>query len=363
MVCGLQIDTTQLCASPFLAVNAMSILRHKANLQHRSVRFRLGLAIGIVLLGRGTSVGQISPYSDRPDAGGGPTFQMLDSAGAIPPLPQSIATPQYLPPANSIAPAMPQPQLVSNWQPAINSAVVPATPPASHERFIESNWYTRIDYFHWNERSGGADFVNEDGPLFTLGYLRRVGIERFRAEVFGSQVHYKADIDFGNGDVEPLSSHTNYLGVRGEYDLLIEPGAWPLLTFSTGIGTRYWIRDLPDDFTASGNFVEGYQETWWTIYPYLGVETREVPGHDFEFYGSGRIGVTAITLERATLNDVALYPKPGVIGQLEAGIRGEHLFVGAFFEGFSWQQSAVVRGWLQPNSKMYTVGLKTGFYF
>jgi hypothetical protein len=151
--------------------------------------------------------------------------------------------------------------------------------------------------------------------------------------------------------------------VRGEYDLLIEPDAWPLLTFSTGIGTRYWIRDLPDDFTASGNFVEGYQETWWTIYPYLGVETREVPGHDFQFYGSGRIGVTAITLERATLNDVALYPKPGVIGQLEAGIRGEHLFVGAFFEGFSWQQSAVVRGWLQPNSKMYTVGLKTGFYF
>jgi hypothetical protein len=93
------------------------------------------------------------------------------------------------------------------------------------------------------------------------------------------------------------------------------------------------------------------------------VETRENPRHDIEFYGSSRLGFTAVTLERATLNDVALYPKPGVIGQLEGGIRGSHLFVGAFFEGFTWQHSDVVRGWLQPNSRMYTVGLKTGFFF
>ena len=48
----------------------------------------------------------------------------------------------------------------------------PACP--AHERFIESTWYTRIDYFHWNERFAGADFVNEDGPFWTLGYLFRL---------------------------------------------------------------------------------------------------------------------------------------------------------------------------------------------
>ena len=102
-----------------------------------------------------------------------------------------------------------------------------------------------------------------------------------------------------SGNVEPLSSHTNYLGVRGEYDLLFEPELLPSLTFFTGIGTRVWNRDLPDDFTASGTFVAGYQEFWWTVYPYLGMETRRDLHKGIEFYSMECLGLTAITLERA----------------------------------------------------------------
>ncbi len=45
--------------------------------------------------------------------------------------------------------------------------------PALGNRLIESTWYTRVDYFHWNESSDGMDFVNEYGTLITLGYMRR----------------------------------------------------------------------------------------------------------------------------------------------------------------------------------------------
>ena len=65
--------------------------------------------------------------------------------------------------------------------------------PAAVDRTIESTWYFRQETFHWNERLGGADFVNEYGPLSTLGYQHRSGIERFRFEIFGgTEAYYEA---------------------------------------------------------------------------------------------------------------------------------------------------------------------------
>ncbi|HEX3725583.1 MAG TPA: hypothetical protein VHV08_05045 [Pirellulales bacterium] len=230
-------------------------------------------------------------------------------------------------------------------------------------RLVEGTWYTRIDYFHWNERIDGSNFVREDGPLWTLGYQRRIGPERFRAELFGSKVHYSSGIQFDDGTVEPLSSMTDYLGLRAEYELMYEPVAWPHLSVFGGIGTRFWIRNLPDIITDMGDFVRGYQETWWTFYPYMGLERRRTLTPDVEFYARGRIGVMAFTYEHLTIDQVTLFPRPGITGQLEAGIRGPRLFLSAYFEAFQWQQSAVVRDWLQPNSRMFVVGLKTGFSF
>ncbi len=218
--------------------------------------------------------------------------------------------------------------------------------------------YVRTDYFHWNERLFGADFVNEDGELTTLGYVHRYGVQRVRGEVFGGEVNYGAPLP---GDF--LSSHTDYLGLRGEYELIYDPDVFPSLSLFAGLGTRFWLRNLPDAVTNNGVPIFGYQENWWTIYPYLGAETRRTVQKDTELYGMGRIGVTAITWERATINDVALYPRPGVTGQLEGGLRGQHLFLAAFFEGMNWTQSHPAQGWLQPASTMVTVGLKTGCSF
>ena len=60
-----------------------------------------------------------------------------------------------------------------------NAACVPPdiAMPALGNRLIESTWYTRVDYFNWNEHSTGSDDVNEYGTLLTFGYMRRVGID------------------------------------------------------------------------------------------------------------------------------------------------------------------------------------------
>jgi hypothetical protein len=231
------------------------------------------------------------------------------------------------------------------------------------DRFRESTWYARIDYYHWNERLDGEDFVNESGPLMTLGYVHRVGSERFRFELFGGTVDYKGGAQFDDGTVETLNSTTDYIGLRGEYDLLWDPDSWPRVTFLAGIGTRFWVRVLPDDVTASGATVWGYQETWWTIYPYLGVETRRTPHADLELYASGRIGFTPLTFQFVSFDDVVLHPKTGLTGQLEVGLRGETFHLAAFAEAMSWGESGVVREVLQPASRMFTVGMKTGFSF
>lgn len=262
------------------------------------------------------------------------------------------------------------PPLMPAPSPAAFGSVEPPTEspflesPGAQALRVEASWSARIDYFHWNERLDGEDFVNERGPVVTLCYVRRIGPERFRAGLFGGSVGYGADYEYGNGTSEYLSSHTNYLGLRGEYDLVYDPARWPEISLFAGLGTRFWFRDLPDDETASGMTIWGYRETWWTIYPYLGLETRGDPElRDVEFFGAARIGSTAFTYEHVTWNDISLYPRAGLAGQLELGLRGPRLFLSAQFEAMTWADSHVVRNSFQPRSRMLTVGLNTGFRF
>jgi hypothetical protein len=237
--------------------------------------------------------------------------------------------------------------------------------PLDDLMFRESTWYARADYFHWNEKFDGHDFVNEYGTLATLGYEHRVERQRVRGELFGSTVNYvgsSQSSDPNVGDV-PLHSATKYLGLRGEYEYLIEPEGTPAVSFFVGIGTRFWIRDMVDDYDDNGNFVQGYQETWWTIYPYLGIEKRRTHDAEIEFYYSARAGCTPITYERIEDFSTNLYPKTGLTCQLEAGIRGRRFQLAFYLEYMGWTQSDVVRDSLQPASTLTALGIKAGYCF
>ena len=238
---------------------------------------------------------------------------------------------------------------------------------------VESTWYARIDYFHWNERYQGSDFVNESASLYTLGYSRRTGIQRFRFEAFAARADYEGA---NQSSGLPALGNTDYAGVRGEYDVLFEPDWSPRLTWFAGIGTRLWMRSIADMADSTGNATYGYNETWWTVYPYVGVETRRNLDIPFEWFASGRIGFTAYTYEYESYDDAVLHPQAGVTGQLESGFRGKHFSVSAFCEVMRWAQSDEVWRWdydnqngytqysiLQPASILLTVGMRAAFSF
>ena len=311
-----------------------------------------------------TGLPSLPPYtgSDLPSAT--PTLPLPPATPPVPSLPPSNYQPiQPIPPSNPPSSPLAYPPYVPS-EPAPSAPYASIAPcPAPPEKFTESTLYTKIDYFHWNERFDRESIVNEDGAFYTVGYEHRYGRERVRFELFGGDVHYDGGVEYSDGSTEPLSSHTNYFGARAEYDLLFEPDWTPYISYFVGIGTRFWFRDLPDVVAPSGNFVTGYQETWWTVYPYIGLEKRRDLNADWEFFASVKIGVTAFTYQRVTLDDTQLYPRPGITTDLETGIRGRHLLLALALEEMAWGESPVNRDSLQPASTLFTLGLKAGYSF
>jgi hypothetical protein len=242
----------------------------------------------------------------------------------------------------------------------------------SVEKLVQSSWYAEVDYFHWNERLGSVNLVKESGALYTLGYTRQMGAERFRMELFGGNMRYDGYLEIqmpdGSWENEPLGSTTRYLGARGEYEYLLRASSWSDGAFILGLGNRVWVRDLRDATGAWGDYSYGYEETWWTIYPYLGLEAKRPLGNGLELFSSARVGATLITISKASIMDEPVWPKCGVEAQCEFGLRGPALSASAYCEVMTWSRSSVVDdytqgGMLQPNSQMLTVGGKFGLAF
>lgn len=244
-----------------------------------------------------------------------------------------------------------------------------ATPPVPELRFQTSAtlfqrargavWYARADYLQWRESADSRRILQESGPLVTVGFLRQRDASRWRAELFGGSVYY----DGQTLDGEPLQSHTGYLGFRAEYDflwaLLRDPDAAMVLR----LGTRFWNRALGNGSTESGIPVYGYDETWWTVYPGVGLETRRPLGTSSQWFATACLGVTAWTYEAVPAFDVALYPKPGPLLQLDLGIQTPRLLVWGFVELAQWYTSNASGYVYQPDSTMFTAGLGGGLRF
>ena len=247
---------------------------------------------------------------------------------------------------------------------SVSAASIPMITAGPPEKISQSTLYFREDAFFWHEQIGDSS-VNESGALSTLGYMHRSGIERWRMELFGGSMNYDGFAQYDDGSMEPYwqSEGTNYLGVRGEYELLIEPSCCDFLRFYIGFGTRFWVRDLKDAITPSGNYVTGYQECWWTFYPYIGLETRESSEPGAHFYASARIGITPLTYQNISYYGLALYPRCGVTAQAEIGVRFEKFLIALSIETMTWGESPVVRDSYQPESSMLTVGGKIAYTF
>jgi hypothetical protein len=226
---------------------------------------------------------------------------------------------------------------------------------------IQSAWYTRVEYFHWNERDAGQDYVNEYGVLPTIGYFRRVNNQRLRLEFFGSQMRYAGQlIPLGGGVGTPsvVRSFTNYIGGRAEYDFFFLPGMMRYFEFVGGLGLRIWDRDLVSD-----NGIQGYHELFVTVYPYVGIETLRNPELRIQPYARARIGVTAFNYEYVSSDPRRnLYPVANITGLCELGLRGERAFVSGYLESFTYKESPTTQGFGQPDSVWFTTGIQFGVY-
>jgi hypothetical protein len=247
---------------------------------------------------------------------------------------------------------------------ADDTPAAPVSPKAT--RLFEATWYTRVDSFYWDEQINGATFMQNNGVVPTLGYQQRYGRQRFRAELFGGRVDYFADL----GSLNDLNV-TDYLGLRGEYEVMFEPQTWPLQSLFAGIGTRFFVRSTPDIILEKSVLIDGYQESWWTFYPYVGVESRRTMKPGWEAYYRTRVGVTAFTWEHVALNDVTLFPRANVTVQSEMGFRGPSWHVSVYADIMAWSPSPKVLAYdgvflyevRQPASTNILVGLKTGFSY
>ncbi|MCE5267020.1 MAG: hypothetical protein LLG00_03965 [Planctomycetaceae bacterium] len=245
------------------------------------------------------------------------------------------------------------------------------------EQSVEAAWYTRFDYLSWNEQTDGERLLDEYGTLYTFGYQRRMGSKRGRLELFDAVVHYSGETQDGR----QVASTTGYIGARAEGEWICDFDVRPTATtsFVAGLGTRFWLRNMPDaTIVGSHGYADGYQETWWTLYPYLGLEKKWLTENGIEIFLSGRIGCTAVTYELSSYERVVvdpvtgrvfvvdpmpLYPKVNMTSEVQCGLRFGRFDVSARFESMAWQKSAVARGMYQPDSRMTTIGLMLGLSF
>src|SRR6185437_9596811 len=82
------------------------------------------------------------------------------------------------------------------------------------------------------------------------------------------------------------------------------------------------------------------QETWWTVYPYLGLQNAWSLQNGLELFGSARAGVTAATYNFSNAFNLPVYPRAGAIGGVELGLRGPRLSLSGTFNIMSWSHSA-----------------------
>ena len=315
------------------------------------------LALAAILVCQGTlaasevtAIG--SPWPDRP----APQFEEKRLSEA----PSSMPTP------GTLLPPPPIPGADEDVQLGLSGPPIAVEPPrwftlAKHP--LEADWYAKFDYFTWQESDdSGNDVVNEHSTLYTLGYERSFKARRLRLELFTGTMHYGGP----SWVKEQMDSTVRYLGGRAEFEILWDvcPQRWPEFDVFAGIGTRFWTRDVADGVIVNTTEIQdGFQETWVTLYPYVGMEKRW--GHCCdEVFVSGRLGATTFTYDNSDYPSAApLFPEPGLIGKVELGLRHENFFTSVVFEAMSWGKSDEVDGRVQRTSWMTTTGLRMGLVY
>lgn len=240
-----------------------------------------------------------------------------------------------------------------------------------------------IAYFHWQESVGGQKILTEQGPMYgidgtiALDLLKtgRAGTLTFRnkAGLFGGLVYYDGQTQAPSN--LPVKTDVIYVGIKEEiaFGWAIPFGESYLEPFA-GLGYRWWIRDLQDSTTSSGNStvkVSGTTEAWQSAYTKVGA-ALSLPftkdwrlfvegGGKYPFFNSNSSDVTGF-------GNTTVRPEPRWSAFAELGARSRTFRTAVFYEGYRTGQSPVVRvsstsGVFQPKSDEDVVGVSFSYCF
>jgi hypothetical protein len=246
--------------------------------------------------------------------------------------------------------------------------------PSFAATFDELTPFLSSQYFTWREYREGRRLLRESGPLFsggvTVGAVTDFGLTlRGKSEIFGGEMDYNGQTQAMNP--VPVRTDVVYFGTREEFDLgyrfrypsaRIEPFA--------GIGYRWWLRDLHDSSSATGEPVSGYTESWQTAYGRFGARGRyETPsgltlfaegGAKYPFY-------TGNSVDFAFAGVTTFRPGGKWSAFGETGLLYRRVKVAVTYEGFRYSQSPLkvvgAARYFQPESSSDIVGLSLGWAF
>lgn len=246
--------------------------------------------------------------------------------------------------------------------------------PASAASFEELTPYLSTQYYTWREYYGGRRLLKESGPLFSGGILVGFSTDssltfRAKAELFGGVVDY-------NGETQPpdpvaMRTHVGYFGVREQADLgyRFTSGQLRIEPFG-GVGYRWWLRDLQDGTSATGQPVSGYTESWQIGYGRLGARGRYLIPSGVSIFAEGGamypfyVGNTVDFVSSGTMT---FRPSGELSGFAETGVKWKHLKLALSYEGMRFGQSpfksVATKYYFQPHSSSDSLSLNLGWAF
>jgi hypothetical protein len=242
--------------------------------------------------------------------------------------------------------------------------------------------YALAESFTWREfNDAGGQLLKESGPRYGVGFAY--------AHEFPNHLTLKPRIELNGGSVDydgqnqvgvPVTTTTNYFGVKFEFDLAgrIRPSQGFVLEPFAGIGIRSWARDIKDGTAADGSLAIGYTESWSTFYGRLGVRGEQSFGQGNNMFLLAGVKLPVRTtnyIDDTNISSEAITLKPGNKPSLfaEAGVKLQIFKISAFYDSMRFKKSPIVItydtfvggfvGYYQPKSESDMIGLKIGASF
>lgn len=235
--------------------------------------------------------------------------------------------------------------------------------------------YGLIENFVWQEINYGEKIVEENGWFGGVGVIGKLyagsqEIITARGEIFSGKTVYDGSIQSGDKAI----TTTDYLGMKLEADhgfhrglgrgVFIEP--------YVGGGYRWWIRDISDGVTVTGDTAKGYTELWQSLYLRAGVRGDKTLKNNLKIFSSIGLSMPFYTTNKVMMYgtdpaspDITLNPGGQISLTADAGIRKNRLQILLFYEQMRFSRSddvSIGAGlyFFQPESRADIIGVRIG---